>query len=326
MDKLHSQTISNHELLVFNKQEESFSDDQIIQMFLAACARSANTYRNYCRAIERFRQFISYKPLKAVTWREIEAFKIGLAQGGWIGSGKPLAPASVAAFIAPLKSMYKWGSDSNIGLFPHNPTSNIRLPVIPQNSRRHFLTKIEVGRLLSQLNKQGLRDYLIGLSLVTLGLRVSELNSIRWGDFFLDSMESTVWLVVKGAKGGKIREVKVPVRLWNMFAEYAEQLSNSTKPSRELILFSITSRQIERIIKAAGEKGSIEKKLTPHWLRHTNATLALLGGASLQQVQETLGHAHINTTQRYLHTVEQLKKTAPDYVEEFLMDCIQSEN
>ncbi|WP_311974343.1 tyrosine-type recombinase/integrase [Paenibacillus larvae] len=87
-------------------------------------------------------------------------------------------------------------------------------------------------------------------------------------------------------------------------------------------LFPISVRQIERIIKSAGIQSGIVKKLTPHWLRHTNATLALLQGASLQQVQETLGHSHINTTQRYLHTVEQMKKAAPDFVQDCLKDYI----
>uniref|UniRef100_UPI00384A7E78 tyrosine-type recombinase/integrase n=1 Tax=Effusibacillus dendaii TaxID=2743772 RepID=UPI00384A7E78 len=87
-------------------------------------------------------------------------------------------------------------------------------------------------------------------------------------------------------------------------------------------IFPLTVRQVERIIQKAREQSNIQKKVSPHWLRHTNATLALLHGASLQQVQETLGHAQITTTQRYLHTVEQMKKAAPDFVEDYLKDIL----
>ncbi|BCJ87922.1 hypothetical protein skT53_29070 [Effusibacillus dendaii] len=64
------------------------------------------------------------------------------------------------------------------------------------NSKNHYLTKREVIQLLNQLRHQGYRDYLIGVSLVLLGLRVSELVSIKWGHFHSDPAETSVWLTV----------------------------------------------------------------------------------------------------------------------------------
>lgn len=299
---------------------QDYQDEQIIQMFLTACAKAPNTRRNYFRALEHFRQFLSGMRFRDVTWREIEAYKIYLTKGFYRDGQKPLAPASVAAFIAPLKSFYKWGSDSSIGFFDHNPAQNVRIPAIAVTSRRHYLTRNEVGKLLEALRRQSLRNYLIGLSLVLLGLRVSELCGIKWKDFHADMLETSIWLTVSHAKRGKTREVKIPRELWNMYQEHARRLAKGHEPDPELKLFAITPRQIERIIKQAGIASGIQKQPTPHWLRHTNATLALLQGASLQQVQETLGHSHINTTQRYLHTVEQMKKAAPDFVQDCLME------
>ncbi|MFD0716511.1 tyrosine-type recombinase/integrase [Paenibacillus sp. GCM10027626] len=308
-----------------------YSDEQMIRMFLAVCSRSENTARNYWRAIEHFRFFLSYRSLKEVTWKEVQAYKMALAQGGISLSNKPLAPASIAALIAPLKSFYKWGSDPNIGLLQHNPTTSIRLPPTPITSKRNYLTKGEVEALLHSLRKQSKRNYLIGLSLVMLGLRVSELCAIKPEHFYTDALGTTRWLTVKSGKGGKDREIKVPAQLWDLYTEFLRIPAQEEEPTAELegvlqqqkknaagCIFSISPRQIERIIRKAGIDAGIEKPLTPHWLRHTNATLALLHGASLQQVQETLGHSHINTTQRYLHTVEQLKKAATDYVEDSL--------
>nr|WP_245864720.1 tyrosine-type recombinase/integrase [Paenibacillus donghaensis] len=313
---------SNSQLAVVDRDAVSDSDEQIVQMFLATCCRTPNTRRNYERALSAFRKFISNKTLREVTWRELEAYKLFLTQGGY-SYPRQLAPASIAAFIAPLKSFYKWGSDLHIGFFSNNPTLSVRIPTINITSRRNFLTKREVGNLLRELQKQGLRNYLIGLTLVMLGLRVSELTAMKWGDFHSDPLESSVWLTITQAKGGKRREIKVPPILWELYSQLSSLRAGTNEPDKDLLMFSLSSRQVERIIKNAGEVSFIEKKLTPHWLRHTNATLALLQGASLQQVQESLGHSHINTTQRYLHTVQQIQKAAPDFVEDSLRDFIE---
>lgn len=318
--------MESHKLVTLHQVEHAdyHTDDQIVQMFLASCHTSKYTMRNYSRAIEQFRRFINGRSLKEVSWKEIEVYKVGLMEGFCSKSGRPQAPSTVASLLAPLRSLYKWGSDPNIGIFPQNPTTAVRTPKILVNSGNHYLTKREVVQLLHQLKTQGYRDYLIGLTLVLLGLRVSELLSICWSHFHSDPAESSIWLTVMNGKGGKRREVKVPPILWDMLQEYyfgSDHQADHGEQSEQR-LFPLSLRQVERIIKQARENSNLGKKVTPHWLRHTNATLALLNGASLQQVQETLGHAHINTTQRYLHTVSQLKKSAPDYVEDCLREFV----
>ncbi|NTZ20043.1 recombinase XerC [Paenibacillus sp. JMULE4] len=299
------------------QKNRTYTDDQIVSMFLKmTCMESEFTLRNYSRAIQLFRQFLSFKPLREVTWKEVEVFKISLSEGLCSPSKKPLSPASVANFLAPIRSLYKWGSDPNIGLFTVNPTTCIRSPKVPVTSKNHYLTKKEAIHLLIELKKSGERNYLIGLSLILMGLRVSELVAIEWGHFHSDPAGISVWLTVVDGKGGKQREVKVPKKLWMI---YAERFSHYRPEQR---LFPLTVRQVERIMQKVRKQSDLRKEPTPHWLRHTIATLALLNGASLQQVQENLGHAHINTTQRYLHTIEQLNKAAPDYVEECFADIL----
>ncbi|MFC4767218.1 tyrosine-type recombinase/integrase [Effusibacillus consociatus] len=297
-----------------------YSDEQIISIFLATRYHSQYTRRNYSRAIYLFRQFIAFKPLREVTWQEVELYKIALEKGFCNKIEKPLAPATINSLIAPLRSLYKWGSTPNIGVFSQNPTTCVHTPKIQINSKNHYLTQREVILFLNQLKKQGYRDYLIGATLVLLGLRVSELVSIRWNHFHSDPLETSIWLTVINGKGGKQREVKVPRALWNLYNELLFH-SKQQETCHDLNdrLFPLTVRQVERIIQKAREQSNIKKKVSPHWLRHTSATLALIHGASLQQVQETLGHAQINTTQRYLHTVEQMKKAAPDFIE----DCLK---
>lgn len=317
IDKMNNSQII--EMVKATNNEGELDDEQIIDLYLAVHGHSPQTARNYRRAFMLFRGFIMHKTFAQVSWKEIEAFKIGLTKGYSSYSGKPLAPASISALIAPLKSLYKWGSDPNIGLFPQNPATAVKIPSVPVSSTKHYLTQGEVLQLLEHLKRTSQRNYLIVLLLVMLGLRVSELVSIRWGNFQPDPLNTSVWLHVEKGKGGKQRTVKVPKKLWALLAEYKKDRLEKRGATEADYVFPISSRQVERIIHAASNRCFHSKKPTPHWLRHTNATLALLNGASLQQVQSTLGHSHINTTQRYLHTVEQIQKAAPDYVEDCLL-------
>ncbi|WP_027094290.1 tyrosine-type recombinase/integrase [Cohnella thermotolerans] len=300
------------------------NDDLIVALFLASFQdRSPHTLRNYRLAIQRFRAFLYPKRLKDAAWLDIERFKNYLL-GDYNGTGKRLSPASAAVQLASIRSLYRWASDPNIMLLPRNPTTSVRLPKVQITSRNRYLTKKELAQLLTELSRQGLRNYLLGLMLALTGLRVSELINVRWGDFYEDINGEAVWLQIRAGKGGKSRDVKIPDALWKLVRKYRQKLKGP-QAEKESLLFPITSRQVARILENARQNCGLAKEATAHWLRHTNATLALLGGASLQQVQENLGHAQITTTQRYLHTVEQMNKMAPDYVADSLVGLLEEE-
>ena len=52
-----------------------------------------------------------------------------------------------------------------------------------------------------------------------------------------------------------------------------------------------------------------------HTLRHTGCTLAIEGGASVQQVQTHARHKNIETTMIYVHQRDRLANSAADFID-----------
>ncbi|MBV6459594.1 MAG: Tyrosine recombinase XerD [Fimbriimonadaceae bacterium] len=152
----------------------------------------------------------------------------------------------------------------------------------------------------AETDPKGVRDRLIVELLYGAGLRVSELVGLRTEHYRRDEAV----LEVHG-KGGKVRFVPLPREttafLEGYLASARPHLAKS--PSAFLLLGDRgqpLSRQgvFNRIRKWSVEAG-IERKASPHTLRHSYAVDLLKGGADLRAVQELLGHASIATTQIY---------------------------
>ena len=168
----------------------------------------------------------------------------------------------------------------------------------PREKRRDpvVLSQDEVGRLLKAL--ENLKHRALAMTLYAGGLRISEVLGLEVRDIDSDRMVITV----RHGKGDKDRQVVLSVVLLETLRAYCRVyrpltlLFNGQVPGQPL-----TSRTVQRVIRAAGERAGITKRVTPRTLRHSYATHLLESGTDLRMIQTLLGHRALQTTAIYTH-------------------------
>jgi integrase/recombinase XerC len=150
---------------------------------------------------------------------------------------------------------------------------------------------------------QGVRDDAILEVLYSGGLRVSELVGLDLESIDRQRNELRVW-----GKGVKERIAFLGRPAMAALQAYIEQSRpHLLRETTNKALFlnrsggRLTTRSVMNILKKYSRMAGLEKRVTPHTLRHTFATHLLDGGADLRSVQELLGHARLATTQVYTH-------------------------
>lgn len=213
------------------------------------------------------------------------------------------SPASIARKLASLRSFFQYYM--NKGLLKINPAKEVATPKVPKRLP-NFLSIEETFALLDvpqSDNTLGSRDKAILELLYASGLRVSELVGL---DLDLIDLEQGVIRVL--GKGRKERIVPVGTK-----AKVAIEMYLALRPSlldegisTKAVFVNrrgtrLTPRSVERLLHKYLRQCGLQKKVTPHVLRHTFATHLLNSGADLRGIQELLGHSSLSTTQKYTH-------------------------
>jgi len=162
------------------------------------------------------------------------------------------------------------------------------------------LTKEEVRSLINASDNE--KSRLIISMLYSAGLRVSELVNLKVDD--VNWNEKTGW--VRRGKGGKDRIFMMSDTLLKDVQAYLQGREHKYIFSKEEPL---TTRNIQKIILGTKKRAGINKKVTPHTLRHSFATHLLYNGTDIRVIQAMLGHSSLSTTQVYTHiSSDQIKK------------------
>ncbi|MBW4635791.1 MAG: tyrosine-type recombinase/integrase [Iphinoe sp. HA4291-MV1] len=268
------------------------AQQRLIEMWLHG--KSKSTVAAYRYYITQFLGFLG-KPLQQVTLEDLYAFAESLGE---------LAPNTQKIYLACIKSVIAFAH--KIGLMNFNVGAALKLGKTADRLSDRLLMQRDIQKMVwateqatyrYQSKKQ--RDLLIIKLLYTTGLRVSELTQLSWSNLLARGDRGQLTII---GKGEKTRSVIIPCELWNELMAFKSDATDDSPVFKSRKGNGHLDRsQINRIIDAAALRAGINKKVSPHWLRHAHATHALEAGADIGLVQQTLGHANVATTSRYLN-------------------------
>ncbi len=207
--------------------------------------------------------------------------------------------ATVARYIASVKQFFVYLVLT--GVVEENPAEHIAPPK-QEKTLPEILTTEEVSKLLEQPDgsePKTVRDKAMLELLYATGMRVSELIELNLGDV------NTRLSYVRCKKQKEERIIPVGKMALVALENYMSYIRGSIANPGEQALFvnmngsRMTRQGFWKIMGYYTKKAGIEKKITPHTLRHSFAAHLLENGADLHSIQSMLGHSDISSTQVY---------------------------
>lgn len=276
--------------------------DQYLNYLIVEKGLALKTIDAYASDLSAFLEFLNTQEIESISETDtvvILKYVIDLRKNGRGASTR-------ARHLVTLRGFYHHLYEN--GLLKHNPAKLVDLPKsglkLPE-----VLDVDQVVQLLSAPDIQkptGQRDAAMLELIYAAGLRVSELINL-----YMTSINLEAGFVRVMGKGSKERIVPIGTQAMARIQDY---LNNG----RRKLLKDLTSHYLFvaragkpmtrqgfwKLLKRYALKAGIQKRVTPHSMRHSFASHLLEGGADLRAVQVMLGHVDIATTQIYTHVAQ----------------------
>lgn len=281
--------------------------------YLAELRRSPLTVRRYRQVLLALKFFLANsassagKTFDTLTQEDLRQFLR-------LNSDPHGAASTQNVRLSALRAFY--GFLVRQGLVSTNPVLGLRS--VPVHAREPvFLTLREYKRLLRFVRRRTCplllpRNEAIVAILFNTGLRVSELASLTMDKLDHDT-KAFRNIPLKGGRFGSIE--------WNRETErvlvsWLETRKTWAVPEQCAALFvskqgqPLSVRAIQDMFSRCSRLLRLNKKLTPHVLRHSMATELLRQGHDIRVIASILHHASLNSTKRYAHVVDSLRRKA----------------
>ena len=290
--------------------QQAHDDEHLVRLWLHG--KSPNTRDAYERDLRRFVDFAD-RPLPLLTLQHIQDWADHLEAQG-------LAAATRARKLSAVKSLLSFGHKLgyliyNVGaaVSPPKQKDTLAERILPEATVHRVLavaeTLAETGRFTDQRNAALLRLFYAS------GGRVSELAGLTWSDSQERAPErgQPAGQITLFGKGAKTRRVLLSPATWAVLVAHREReraagyggsehpVLRSRKAAPDGAPRPLSRQQLWHVVKALGRRAGLPEAVSPHWLRHAHVSHALDRGAPPHLVQQTVGHASLQTTSRYAH-------------------------
>lgn len=294
------------------------NEQQAIQMVLNA-VKSEHTRRAYERALTEFFQWIAEtgKPIVKTTVNEYRQY----LESNHIGS--------INQRLSAIRKLALEASDNGlISEQVSNGIKNVRGVSTEGDRTGNWLSKEQAQDLINAPNcdtLKGLRDRAILAVMLGCGLRRFEVAKLRWEHI---QQREGRWVILNlVGKRDKVRTIPMPSWCKLALDEYNRELSHkdgycdnetvgtifvSINKGDNVSGLSMSPQAIRDIVIKYGNELSLG--IAAHDLRRTFAKLAYKGGAQLEQIQLSLGHSSIKTTEIYLGLKQDLQDAPCDHI------------
>lgn len=288
-----------------------------IEWFLGHCADhrklSDHTLKAYGHDLKHFQAFAS-ETLTEVALISIDRNLVRR----WLGSMTAVKPRTVRRRLATLKSMFT--SLERSGNVTSNPLAALRCEVKVGTNLPRIVGRATVRSLLRSPRKQvaasvttvrrNIQETALIETLFSTGMRVSEAVALNLGQV---DMERLV-ISVRG-KGNREREIPIVCDAFRetLSKHIKERCGGELKSDTPLFVNRRGHRMSDQSVRGILRRHAAQigaRRITPHMLRHTVATLLLEDGVDLRHIQRLLGHSSIATTTIYVHVSERSQRLA----------------
>ena len=204
------------------------------------------------------------------------------------------APATIGRRLSTICGFYNYCSQER--LIDRNPAAHVRRPKQNYESSTLGLDRNELGAFLVQAGLSGGRDHALACLFALNGLRISEALGADIDNLDVNRGHRTLFILRKGGKTATIPLSPRTARALDLYIGERE-----TGP---IFLNHDGTRRLDRhasarIVRRLAKRAGIDKRISPHSLRHSFITAALDAGVPLRDVQEAASHADPRTTMRY---------------------------